>query len=78
MDHLGRVEYLPEPEDARILSAIDPAAVGFQGAWRAEVTGWAPLEAAPVLSSRRLPTQTSVNSTRQSKALNSISRTWQK
>ena len=53
MDHLGRVEYLPEPEDARILSAIDPAAVGFQGAWRAEVTGWAPLEAAPVLSSRR-------------------------
>jgi hypothetical protein len=48
MDHLGRVEYLPEPEDARILSAIDPAAVGFQGAWRAEVTGWAPLEAAPV------------------------------
>ena len=53
MDQLGHVEYLPEPEDARILSAIDPAAVGFQGAWRAEVTGWAPLEAAPVLRSRR-------------------------
>ena len=53
MDQLGHVEYLPEPEDARILSAIDPAAVGFQGAWRAEVTVWPPLAAAPVLRSRR-------------------------
>jgi hypothetical protein len=32
MDEFEHVEFLPEPEDARILSAIDPAAVGFQGA----------------------------------------------
>ncbi len=48
MDELDHVEFLPEPDDYRIVSAIDPAAVGFQGAWRAEVTGWAPLEAAPI------------------------------
>ncbi len=48
MDEFEHVEFLPEPEDARILSAIDPAAVGFQGAWRADVTGWAPLEAVPI------------------------------
>ena len=53
MDELEHVEFLPEPEDARILSAIDPAAVGFQGAWRAEVTGWAPLQAAPIQRRRR-------------------------
>lgn len=53
MDTFERVEFLPEPEDSRILSAIDPAAVGFQGAWRAEVTGWAPLEAAPIQRRRQ-------------------------
>ena len=53
MDEFEHVEFLPEPEDARILSAIDPAAVGFQGAWRADVTGWAPLEAVPILHRRR-------------------------
>lgn len=53
MDDLEHVEFLPEPEDARILSAIDPAAVGFQGAWRADVTGWAPLEAVPINRRRR-------------------------
>ena len=53
MEELEHVEFLPEPEDARILSAIDPAAVGFQGAWRAEVTGWAPLQAAPIQRRRR-------------------------
>ena len=53
MEELEHVEFLPEPEDARILSAIDPAAVGFQGAWRAEVTGWAPLQATPIQRRRR-------------------------
>ena len=53
LDELDHVEFLPEPEDSRILSAIDPAAVGFQGAWRAEVTGWAPLQAAPIQRRRR-------------------------
>lgn len=53
LDEFENVEFLPEPEDSRILSAIDPAAVGFQGAWRAEVTGWAPLQAAPIQRRRR-------------------------
>ena len=53
LEEFENVEFLPEPEDARILSAIDPAAVGFQGAWRAEVTGWAPLQAAPIQRRRR-------------------------
>ena len=53
MDELDYVEFLPEPDDHRIVSAIDPAAVGFQGAWRAEVTGWAPLEAAPIQRRRQ-------------------------
>ena len=47
MKGLESFEYLPEPEDSRILSAIDPSAVGFQDGWRAEVTGWAPLDAIP-------------------------------
>jgi serine protease AprX len=55
MKGLEKVELLPEPEDSRILSAIDPSAVGFQDGWRAEVTGWAPHDATPVprLSRRR-------------------------
>ena len=42
MGSLDTVELLPEPDDDRILSAIDPSAVGFQDDWRAEVTGWGP------------------------------------
>ena len=53
MNGLQDVEYLPEPDDLRILSVIDPSAVGFQDQWRAEVTGWAPRQAAPVPSIRR-------------------------
>ena len=45
---LDTVELLPEPEDSRILSAIDPSAVGFQDDWRAEVTGWAPAIPTPI------------------------------
>ena len=50
---LENLELLPEPEDSRILSAIDPSVVGFQDSWRAEVTGWAPLDAIPVPRLRR-------------------------
>ena len=53
MKGLEHLDLLPEPEDSRILSAIDPAAVGFQDGWRAEVTGWAPLDAVPVARVRR-------------------------
>ena len=53
MSDLDNFELLPEPEDSRILSAIDPSAVGFQDGWRAEVTGWAPYEATPVPRVRR-------------------------
>ena len=41
-DDLGNVQFIPEPDDARILSAVDPAAVEHQPGWRAEVMGWAP------------------------------------
>lgn len=48
MGSLDSVELLPEPNDSRILSAIDPSAVGFQDDWRAEVTGWAPATPQPI------------------------------
>lgn len=48
MTSLDSVELLPEPDDSRILSAIDPSAVGFQDDWRAEVTGWAPAMPTPI------------------------------
>lgn len=48
MGSLDSVELLPEPDDSRILSAIDPSAVGFQDDWRAEVTGWAPAMPTPI------------------------------
>ena len=48
MSRLDSVELLPEPDDERILSAIDPSVVGFQDEWRSEVTGWAPMLAKPI------------------------------
>ena len=48
MGSLDSVELLPEPDDSRFLSAIDPSAVGFQDDWRAEVTGWAPAMPMPI------------------------------
>lgn len=53
MQGLDNVEFLPEPEDSRILSVIDSSAVGFQDNWRSEVTGWAPMQAVPVPRMRR-------------------------
>ena len=43
MEEFRGIELLPEPGEPRILSAIDPSTRGFQGRWRAEVTGWAPV-----------------------------------
>jgi subtilisin family serine protease len=48
VSRLDSVELLPEPDDDRILSAIDPSVVGFQDEWRSEVTGWAPMVAKPI------------------------------
>ena len=48
LSSLDSVELLPEPDDERILSAIDPSVVGFQDEWRSEVTGWFPQIAKPI------------------------------
>lgn len=53
---LDGLEYLPEPLDPRILSAIDPSIVGWQDDFRASVVGWEPF-APPITSPppRRTP-----------------------
>ena len=53
MDGLRDVEYLPEPTDRRIVSAVDPTVIGFQNEWRSEIMGWAPYEVEPVVRPRR-------------------------
>ena len=53
MEGLRGVEYLPEPSDRRIVSAVDPTVIGFQDQWRAETMGWAPLPVEPVVQYRR-------------------------
>ena len=39
---LDGMEFLPEPGEPRILTAVDPSAVQHEAAWRSEVMGWAP------------------------------------
>jgi serine protease AprX len=53
MEGLRDVEYLPEPTDRRIVSAVDPTVIGFQNEWRSEIMGWAPYEVEPVVRPRR-------------------------
>ncbi len=53
VDGLDRVDFLPEPSDRRILTAIDPSTAGYHDEWRAEVTGWAPQYAEPLPKIRR-------------------------
>ncbi len=50
---LRDVEYLPEPSDRSIVSAVDPTVIGFQDEWRSEIMGWAPLPVEPVVRPRR-------------------------
>ena len=52
MEGLRDVEYLPEPSDRRIVSAVDPTVIGFQDQWRSETMGWAPLTVEPVVHQR--------------------------
>ena len=53
MKGLRDVEYLPEPTDRSIVSAVDPTVIGFQNEWRSEIMGWAPYEVEPVVRPRR-------------------------
>lgn len=53
MEGLRDVEYLPEPSDRRIVSAVDPTVIGFQDQWRSETMGWAPLTVEPVVRHTR-------------------------
>lgn len=53
MEGLRDVEYLPEPSDRRIVSAVDPTVIGFQDQWRSETMGWAPLTVEPVVQHQR-------------------------
>ena len=49
MDELRDVEFLPEPTDRSMVSAVDPTVIGFQNEWRSEIMGWAPLPVEPVV-----------------------------
>ncbi|MDA0925227.1 MAG: hypothetical protein O3C36_01155, partial [archaeon] len=53
MEGLRDVEYLPEPSDRSIVSAVDPTVIGFQDEWRSEIMGWAPFPVEPVVRTRR-------------------------
>lgn len=39
---LEGMEFLPEPGEPRILTAVDPSAVQHEAEWRSDVMGWAP------------------------------------
>jgi len=55
MDELRDVEFLPEPTDRSMVSAVDPTVIGFQNEWRSEIMGWAPLPVEPVVRTSRGP-----------------------
>ena len=50
---LDGMEFLPEPGEPRILTAVDPSAVQHEAAWRSEVMGWAPSVVTAVPHRRR-------------------------
>lgn len=41
-NELNNVEFIAEPTDFRIVSAVDPSTIGHQEGWRSEVIGWNP------------------------------------
>lgn len=53
MNDLRGVEYLPEPTDRSMVSAVDASVVNHEAGWRSEVMGWAPREVRPVGRARR-------------------------
>ena len=52
-DELKGVDFIPEPTDSRILSAVDSSTIGHQDGWRGEVIGWAPEPVVVVSQPRR-------------------------
>ena len=50
---LDGMEFLPEPGEPRILTAVDPSAVQHEAQWRSEVMGWAPALVTSVPMRRR-------------------------
>lgn len=48
MDGLRNVEYLPEPNEPRVVSAVDPSIAGYEDEWRSGVTGWLPSIVRPI------------------------------
>lgn len=50
---LEGMEFLPEPGEPRILTAVDPSAVQHDAEWRSEVMGWAPSVVTAVPHQRR-------------------------
>lgn len=52
-DRLEGLEYLPEPEDVRILSAVDSSVVSHDNEWRSNVMGHSPNIVRPVMRTRR-------------------------
>ena len=54
-DELGHLDFIPEPQDPRILSAADPRLEGHQESYRSLVSGWHPdVPPQAPLSSRRM------------------------
>lgn len=53
-DQLDGVDYIPEPTDFRIVSAVDPSTKGHQDGWRSEVIGWAPMPVQTISNPRRV------------------------
>ena len=48
VDEYGNVDFISEPTDSQILTAVDPSVAGHQDGWRSEVMGWAPVPALPL------------------------------
>ena len=59
-NQLKGVDFISEPNDYRIQSAVDPTTIGHQDGWRGEVLGWAP-EPVRVISRPRRNTQKVAN-----------------
>lgn len=57
LEELRSLDFIPEPDDPRILSAADPNLYGHQEGFRAEVTGWQPITPpqAPLTERRARP-----------------------
>ena len=50
---LDNVEFISEPTDFRIVSAVDASTIGHQEEWRSEVIGWNPAPVRVVSRPRR-------------------------